>query len=179
MAHPRHEVAQRQGPMAHTREPGMGLDEVLLADAQVLAVAVDQRQPELPPQRVAERDAAEAAPQRRGESRRQRKMSFEHHVPGERQQRFIRHGQPHDSKDQQQEDRQVPVLRDPREDLLFHARKRSCQPSAFNSWRASPSAKHWSRNTFYDAHFAANTNPNGRYGSDYLSDFMGDLTFAR
>ena len=47
-------------------------------------------------------------------------MALVHQVAGEGQQCLIGNRQPHDAEHQQRENREVAVLRDPAEDLLFH-----------------------------------------------------------
>ena len=70
MADAGNEIAERQTPMAHSREPGVRLLHVLFGDVHIAAVAVDQFQPERAAQGVAEvmphRLPASAAPKASG-----------------------------------------------------------------------------------------------------------------
>ena len=102
MADARDEIAERQPPVAHAREPGVRLVHVLFGDPQIPAVAVDQLQAEGAAQGIAEGDAAGAAGERVSERQRQGKMALVHQVAGEGQQRLIGHRQPDDAAHQQE-----------------------------------------------------------------------------
>ena len=129
VAHARHKISEREPPVAHAREPGVRLLYVIFGNPQVPAVAMDQSQAEGAPQRVAQRDAAQTAGQRRPVRQRQLQPAVKHQVAAERQQRFVRHGQPDDSQHQHAEDGGIPVLRDPDLDVFHRAAFRP-KPSA-------------------------------------------------
>jgi hypothetical protein len=99
--------------VAHALEPGVRLQDVLFPYMQVLPVAMNQLEPERPPQPVADGDAADAARQCRAVRLRHREMMREDQVTRESQQGLIGDRQSYNPEYQQEEYRQIPILRDP------------------------------------------------------------------
>jgi hypothetical protein len=108
--------------MAHSPEPGVRFLHVLFGDMHIAAVPVDQLQAEGAPQGVTDRDAAQAAGERGAECQRQREVALINQKPGEREESLIGHRQADDSAHQTKKYGEIAVMRNPREDLLFHQR---------------------------------------------------------
>src|SRR5437016_5003044 len=100
--------------MAHAFKPLVRLFYMLLADVQVLPVTMNQLQPERAAQPKTDRDPADTPCECREVRQRQRKMMRKDEISRKGEQRLIRHRQPDDAENQQEEDRKVPVLRNPR-----------------------------------------------------------------
>src|SRR5580765_4233946 len=106
--------------MADALEPGVRLTKLLLGDVQVASVFMNHGHAENAPQVETDRDACNTAGERGGEGERKREVAHVDEVPGEGEHGFVGDGQPDDPEDEQKKDREISVVSDPGEDLLFH-----------------------------------------------------------
>src|SRR5262249_18226622 len=113
-------VAECEAPMPRMMEPGMCLFQMFFADPQITSVAVNEGYAEGPSQDITERDTADAPAEGGEPCQRQFQMPRINQISGERQQGFIRHRQSDDTEHQKREDRQIAILANPLEDLVFH-----------------------------------------------------------
>jgi len=121
VTHARNEIAEREPPVADPLKPGMRLLDVFLPDPHISPVAVDEHQPETASQPVADCDAGDAACECGEQSQWQREVTLIDQVAAEGQHGLVGNRQSDDPKDEKEKNRDIAVLRDPGEDVLFHA----------------------------------------------------------
>ncbi len=99
--------------MARALKPGVRLGQVLVLDAQVFSIAMNQLHAENAAQAIADSDATNASGQSREKGQGQFHLVAKNQVADEGQQRFIGNRQTDDPQHQQGEDSDIAVLRDP------------------------------------------------------------------